>query len=33
MDDLFLHGLQDIYYAEHQITKALPGHDRKGHKP
>ena len=24
MDDLFLHGLQDIYYAEHQITKALP---------
>jgi len=24
MDDLFLHGLQDIYYAEQQITKALP---------
>jgi ferritin-like metal-binding protein YciE len=24
MDDLFLNGLQDIYYAEHQITKALP---------
>ena len=24
MDDLFLHGLKDIYYAEHQITKALP---------
>jgi ferritin-like metal-binding protein YciE len=24
MDHLFLHGLQDIYYAEHQITKALP---------
>src|ERR1700761_9199792 len=24
MDDLFLHQLQDIYYAEHQITKALP---------
>jgi ferritin-like metal-binding protein YciE len=23
-DDLFLHGLQDIYYAENQITKALP---------
>ena len=23
MDDLFLHGLQDIYYAENQITKAL----------
>ena len=24
LDDLLLHGLQDIYYAEHQITKALP---------
>jgi ferritin-like metal-binding protein YciE len=24
MDDLFLHGLRDIYYAEQQITKALP---------
>ena len=24
MDDLFVHQLQDIYYAEHQITKALP---------
>jgi ferritin-like metal-binding protein YciE len=24
MDDLFLHTLQDIYYAENQITKALP---------
>ena len=24
MDDLFMHGLQDIYYAEHQITEALP---------
>ena len=24
MDDLFLHSLQDIYYAEQQITKALP---------
>ena len=24
MDDLLLHGLQDIYYAENQITKALP---------
>ena len=23
MDDLLLHGLQDIYYAEQQITKAL----------
>src|SRR6202043_4172418 len=24
MDDLMLHGLRDIYYAEQQITKALP---------
>lgn len=24
MDDLFVHTLRDIYYAEHQITKALP---------
>jgi len=24
MDDLMLHSLQDIYYAEQQITKALP---------
>ncbi|WP_128254353.1 ferritin-like domain-containing protein [Falsirhodobacter deserti] len=24
MDDLFLHQLQDVYYAENQITKALP---------
>lgn len=24
MDDLFLHGLQDIYYAENQIAKSLP---------
>ena len=24
MDELFLHQLQDIYYAEQQITKALP---------
>lgn len=24
LDDLFLHTLQDIYYAEQQITKALP---------
>ena len=24
MDDLFLHTLQDIYYAEQQITKSLP---------
>jgi ferritin-like metal-binding protein YciE len=24
LDDLFLHTLRDIYYAENQITKALP---------
>src|SRR5450755_3213331 len=24
LDDLLLHGMQDIYYAEQQITKALP---------
>jgi ferritin-like metal-binding protein YciE len=24
MDDLFVHGLQDIYYAENQIVKNLP---------
>jgi len=24
MDDLLLHGLQDMYYAENQIVKALP---------
>jgi len=24
LDDLFVHTLQDVYYTEHQITKALP---------
>ena len=24
MEDLLIHGLQDIYYAEQQITKSLP---------
>ena len=24
LDDLFVHTLQDIYYAEQQITKSLP---------
>jgi ferritin-like metal-binding protein YciE len=24
MEDLFVHGLQDIYYAENQILKSLP---------
>lgn len=25
MDDLFVHTLRDMYYAENQISKALPG--------
>lgn len=25
MDELFIHGLEDIYYAERQIGKSLPG--------
>jgi ferritin-like metal-binding protein YciE len=29
MDDLFLHQLQDVYYAENQITKALPKMEAK----
>jgi ferritin-like metal-binding protein YciE len=33
MDDLFLHTLQDIYYAEHQIEKALPDMIRKASDP
>jgi hypothetical protein len=24
LDDLFVHTLQDVYYAEQKITKALP---------
>jgi len=24
MEDLLIHGLQDIYYAEQQILKSLP---------
>jgi ferritin-like metal-binding protein YciE len=24
MDDLFVHQLQDVYYAEKQLVKALP---------
>lgn len=31
MDDLFLHTLRDIYYAEKQITKALPDMIEKAH--
>jgi len=30
MDDLFLHGLKDIYYAENQIIKSLPKLIEKG---
>jgi ferritin-like metal-binding protein YciE len=32
-DDLFLHQLQDIYYAENQITKALPSMIQKATNP
>jgi ferritin-like metal-binding protein YciE len=31
MDDLFVHGLQDIYYAENQIVKSLPAMIEKAH--
>src|SRR5439155_4682443 len=24
MDDLFIHALQDVYYAENQVAKAIP---------
>jgi ferritin-like metal-binding protein YciE len=33
LDDLFLHTLQDIYYAEQQITKALPMMIEKAQNP
>ena len=33
MDDLFVHQLQDIYYAENQITKALPQMIQKATDP
>ena len=33
LDDLFVHTLQDIYYAEQQITKALPKMISKVTKP
>lgn len=32
-DDLFVHTLQDIYYAENQITKALPKMIEKASNP
>jgi len=33
MDDLFQHTLEDIYYAEHQIEKALPDMAKKASDP
>jgi ferritin-like metal-binding protein YciE len=33
LDDLFVHTLQDIYYAEQQITKALPTMIEKAQNP
>ena len=33
LDDLFVHTLQDIYYAENQITKALPTMIKKATNP
>ena len=33
LDDLFVHQLQDIYYAEKQIVKALPGMVKKASNP
>ncbi len=33
LDDLFVHTLQDIYYAEQQITKALPQMIQKASDP
>jgi len=33
MDDLFVHTLQDIYYAENQITSALPDMIEKAQDP
>jgi ferritin-like metal-binding protein YciE len=33
MDDLFVHTLQDIYYAENQITKALPKMAQQANNP
>ena len=32
-DDLFMHTLQDIYYAENQITQALPKMIDKANDP
>ena len=32
-EDLFLHQLQDVYYSENQITKALPKMTEKATAP
>ena len=32
MDDLFVHTLRDIYYAERQIVQALPDMSRWSHQ-
>jgi ferritin-like metal-binding protein YciE len=32
MNDLFVHQLQDVYYAEKQLLKALPKNGRQGHR-
>jgi ferritin-like metal-binding protein YciE len=33
IDDLFVRGLRDIYYAEHQIMQSLPDMMEKAHDP
>ena len=33
LEDLFIHGLQDIYYAENQVLKALPKLMEKASSP
>ena len=33
MDDLFVHTLRDIYYAENQIAKSLPAMVQKATSP
>ena len=33
MDDLFLHVMQDVYYAENQIVKSLPEMIEKATSP
>lgn len=33
MDDLFVHTLRDIYYAENRIVKALPDMIEKASDP